>query len=102
MLKVMLVDDEPFILQGLQILVDWEAEGFEIVAAMTNGREAFDYLKENEVDLIISDIQMPVMTGLDLLEMIQTKKISDAKFAILTGYDDFSYAQRAIKNNSID
>lgn len=102
MLKVMLVDDEPFILQGLQILVDWKAEGFEIVAAMTNGREALDYIKENEVDLIISDIQMPVMTGLELLETIQARKLSDAKFAILTGYDDFSYAQRAIKNNSID
>ena len=102
MLKLMLVDDEPFILQGLQILVDWEQEGFEIVAVMSNGKEALDYLKENKVDLIISDIQMPVMTGLELLETIQKEQISDARFAILTGYDDFSYAQRAIKNNSMD
>lgn len=102
MLKVMLVDDEPFILQGLQILVDWEREGYEIVAAMHNGREALEYLKNNEVDLIISDIQMPIMTGLELLEAIQNTKVSCAKFAILTGYDDFGYAQRAIKNNSID
>lgn len=102
MLKVMLVDDEPYILQGLQILIDWNKEGYEIVAALSNGKEALDFLKENEVDLIISDIQMPVMTGLDLLETIQNEKLSSARFAILTGFDDFSYAQRAIKNNSMD
>ena len=102
MLKVMLVDDEPFILQGLKILIDWEKEGYEIVAALSNGKEALDYLKENEVDLIISDIQMPVMTGLELLETIQKEGLSKARFAILTGFDDFSYAQRAIKNNSMD
>ncbi len=98
----MLVDDEPFILQGLKILIDWEKEGYEIVAALSNGKEALDYLKENEVDLIISDIQMPVMTGLELLETIQKEGLSKARFAILTGFDDFSYAQRAIKNNSMD
>ena len=102
MLKVMLVDDEPFILQGLKILVDWEKEGYEIVHTASNGKEALDYLKNNEVDLIISDIQMPVMTGLELLENIQKKGISKARFAILTGYDDFAYAQRAIKFNSMD
>ncbi|MCR5847805.1 MAG: response regulator [Lachnospiraceae bacterium] len=102
MLRVMLVDDEPFILQGLKILVDWNKEGYEIVAAVSNGKEAVDYLKDNEVDLIISDIQMPVMNGLELLENIQKTGISKARFAILTGYDDFSYAQRAIKNNSMD
>lgn len=99
---MMLIDDEPFILQGLQILIDWKREGYEIVATMTNGKEALDYLRENEVDLIISDIQMPIMTGLELLETIQRENVSKARFAILTGYDDFSFAQRAIRNNSMD
>lgn len=98
----MLVDDEPFILQGLRILVDYEAEGYEIAAVMTNGKEALEYLKNNDVDLIISDIQMPLMTGLELLENIKTNNISDAKFAILTGFDDFSFAQKALKYDSID
>ncbi len=102
MLKVLLVDDEPFILQGLQVLIDWEAEGYEIAALMPNGKDAYDYLKENEVDLIISDIQMPVMTGLELLERIRAEKISNAKFAVLTGYDDITYAQKAIRSNSMD
>lgn len=102
MLKVLLVDDEPFILQGLQMLIDWEGEGYEIAALMSNGKEAYDYLKENEVDLIISDIQMPLMTGLELLERIRAEKISNAKFVVLTGYDDISYAQKAIRSDSMD
>lgn len=102
MLRVLLVDDEPFILQGLQYVVDWKSEGYEIVAALSNGKEALDYLRENTVDLILSDIQMPVMTGLELLETIQKENISNARFAILTGYDDFSFAQRALKFNTID
>jgi len=102
MLKVLLIDDEPFILQGLQILINWNEEGYEIAAALSNGKEAYDYLKENKVDLIISDIQMPVMTGLELLEAIHTENISDARFALLTGYDDFSYAQKAIRHNCMD
>lgn len=102
MLKLMFVDDEPFILQGLQILVDYEAEGYEIAAVMSNGKDALEYLRNNEVDLIISDIQMPLMTGLELLETIKKENISDAKFAILTGFDDFSFAQKALKYDSID
>ncbi len=102
MLKVMLVDDEPYILQGLQVLVDWESEGYEIAAVLSNGKDALDFLKENKVDLIISDIQMPIMTGLDLLDAIKKNDISDAKFVILTGYDDFSYMQKAIRNDCLD
>ncbi len=95
-LRVMLVDDEPFILEGLTVLIDWEKEGCVIVKTASNGQEAYEYLKENEVDLIIADIKMPVMTGLELLERIRTEKISDAYFAILSGYNDFSYAKKAI------
>ena len=69
MLKVLLVDDEPFIVQGLSALIDWEKEGFEIAATAENGLEALEYLKKEKVDLIIADIRMPGMTGLELLEI---------------------------------
>ncbi len=101
-LKVLLVDDEPFILQGLTVLVDWEAEGFEIAGTAANGREALEYLKENQVDLIIADIRMPVMTGLELLQTIREKEISHAYFIILSGYNDFRYAQKAIHYSCMD
>ena len=101
-LKVMLIDDEPFILQGLTLLIDWEKEGCEIVRTAANGMEALDYLKEHTVDLILADIEMPVMTGLELLEKIRSENISDAYFAILSGYNDFSYAQKAIRYSCME
>lgn len=55
MLKVLLVDDEPFILQGIKVIIDWEKEGFEIAATAENGLEALEYLKKEKVDLIIAD-----------------------------------------------
>ena len=71
MLKVMIVDDEPYILQGLQLLIDWNHEGFEIDALMSNGKEALDYLADHKIDLIISDIKMPVMNGLEATKAIR-------------------------------
>ena len=71
LMKVMLVDDEPFILQGLSVIIDWEQEGYEIVRKASDGQEALDYLKENDVDLIITDIRMPQINGLELLEKIR-------------------------------
>lgn len=102
MLKVLLVDDEPFILQGLKVLIDWNAEGFEVVATAENGQEAIAYLKENQVDLILTDIKMPMMSGIELLEIIRRDHISDAYFVILSGYSDFTYAQQAIRYHCID
>ena len=97
MLKVLLVDDEPFIVQGLAVLIDWKQEGFEIVATASDGMEALEYLRKNKVDLIIADIKMPAMTGIELLEQIHAEGISDAYFVIISGYSDFAYAQKAIR-----
>ena len=71
MLKVLLVDDEPFIAQGLSVLIDWEKWGYEIAGMVYNGKEALDFLKTNEVDLILADVKMPVMDGITLLKKIR-------------------------------
>lgn len=102
MLKVLLIDDEPFILQGLTALIDWKAEGFEIAAALGDGQQAYEYLRQNRVDLIFADIRMPVMDGLALLKRIREEKISDAQFVVLSGYSDFAYAQDALRNGCFD
>jgi len=102
MLKVLLVDDEPFIIQGLKVLIDWEQEGYMIAGTASNGKEAYDFLKKESVDLIIADIQMPVMTGLDLQEAIRKENLSNAYFVILSGYADFEYARRALQNECTD
>ena len=102
MLKVMLVDDEPYIVEGLKVLIDWEKENFEIVKVAENGIEALDYLRENTVDLIIADIRMPLMTGLELLEKIKEEAVSDAYFVILSGYNDFQYARESMRLGCMD
>ena len=84
MLKVLLVDDEPFILKGLAALIDWEKEGYEIAGTCSNGEEALRYLREHKADLILADIKMPVMSGIGLLQKIREENISDAFFVFLS------------------
>ena len=101
-MKVLIVDDEPFITQGLKLLIDWEKEGYEIAACLENGKEALRFLEENEVDLILTDIRMPECSGLDLMEQVKERGLSDAEFIIMSGYDDFGYAQKALRMGFID
>lgn len=102
MLKALLIDDEPFILQGLQVLLNWEEEGFSICKTAKNGKEAYDYLLNNSVDFIISDIKMPEMTGLELLSSIRENNVSDAYFVFLTGFADFNYVKTAMQYNCVN
>ncbi|MCR5420537.1 MAG: response regulator [Lachnospiraceae bacterium] len=102
MFRVMLVDDEPMILRGMSVIVDWKDMGFEIVKSAANGAQAYEYLKENEVDLIIADIKMPEMNGLELIKKIREEGISDAYYVILSGYNDFEYARKAIRYKCMD
>ncbi|MDY3108604.1 MAG: response regulator, partial [Lachnospiraceae bacterium] len=102
MLKVMLVDDEPFILQGLEVIIDWKAEGFEIVKKAVNGKDALQYLEEHDVDLVITDIRMPEMNGLELLEAIRDQLQKNCYLIILSGYSDFKYAKAAIQYECVD
>lgn len=101
-MKVLLVDDEPFITQGLKLLIDWEKEGYEIAGCLENGKQALKYLEENEIDLVLTDIRMPELTGLELLEQVRQRNLSDAYFIIMSGYDDFGYAQQAIRMGCMD
>lgn len=102
MLKVLLADDEPYIVQGISMIIDWENEGFEIVGAANNGQDALELIKAKDPDLVIADIMMPQMTGLELLEKVRTENISDANFVILSGYSEFDYAKTAMKYGSLD
>ena len=102
MVRVLLVDDEPFIVQGLKVMLEGQSVNCEVVGEASNGKEALEFLKQREVDLVFADIKMPVMTGLELLETIRTEKISDAYFVILSGYSDFQYAQQALRYDCMD
>lgn len=102
MLRVLLVDDEPFILQGLAVIIDWERNGFEIAGKVSNALEALAILQGEKIDLVLADIRMPEMTGLELLEKVRREKISDAYFVMLSGYNDFDYVRTALQNDCLD
>ena len=102
MLRVLFVDDEPYILQGLQVLIDWEKEKFEIAGMASNGVEAVEFLKKEHVDLIISDIKMPLMSGIELLKTVKEEELSDAFFVMLSGFNDFEYAKEAMHYGCLD
>jgi two-component system, response regulator YesN len=102
LLNILLLDDEPFIRQGLGALIDWEAEGFCITGEASNGRNAIQLLKENEYDLILSDIKMPEMDGIEFISYVKDNNISKAKFVFLSGFYDFQYAKTAMQYGCCD
>lgn len=102
MLKVLLVDDEPFILEGMSVIIDWKKEGFEITGKVSNAFEALDILQKEDIDLVIADIQMPGMTGLELVEKVYREKLSETYFVMLSGYNNFGYVRAALQNECLD
>lgn len=96
MKKVMLVEDEELILQGIRNIIDWQEIGLEVVHMAHNGCEALEMWKKEKVDIVITDLNMPKMGGLELLAELR-KESKKARFIILTGYDDFDYARTAIR-----
>lgn len=96
MYNVMLVDDEKLITQGLLKLIEWEELGLKVTYTAENGQEALEHFKNDPVDIVISDINMPKMTGLEFIQEVH-KLNRNVKFIILSGYDDFAYAREAIK-----
>lgn len=95
-MKVMLVDDENLILEGLKAIIDWDSLGLEIVCTANNGQEAVEKFRENPVDIVVTDINMPKVTGLELLRALKNIN-DDVKFVVLSGYDEFSYAKIAME-----
>ncbi|MBQ4899704.1 response regulator transcription factor [Paenibacillus sp. Marseille-P2973] len=95
MYKVFLVDDEPFIIEGLYDIVDWAQLGMEIVGQAENGKAALQALHEKPVDILITDISMPEMTGLQLIR--EARKFKPAlKVIVLSGYDEFAYLKEGM------
>ncbi|KRF43802.1 response regulator transcription factor [Paenibacillus sp. Soil787] len=98
MYKLVLVDDEEIVRRGLKYFLDWESLGFQIVADFEDGKEAIEYLKTHEVDLVLTDIRMAEINGLQLAKHIYEHS-PHIRVIIISGYKDFDYAQQAIQYN---
>ncbi|MDD6096079.1 MAG: response regulator [Firmicutes bacterium] len=95
-LRVLLVDDEIMIREGFKKLFDWEAHGCEVVGEAADGMEALSRIDTLRPDIVIMDINIPIMNGLKVIQMTRLKH-PDIAFIIVSGYDDFSYCREALR-----
>ena len=96
MYKVVIIDDEPIIVEGLQRAINWEQWNCEVVGVAYNGIQGLEEVKSKKPDILFSDISMSRMDGLTMIAAIKTE-FSNMQITILTGYRDFDYAQQAIR-----
>ncbi|MGL6058072.1 MAG: response regulator transcription factor [Culicoidibacterales bacterium] len=94
MFKLAIIDDEKFIVAGLQILIDWQSLGIEVVCATTKV-EAVLAIKE-QLDFLLTDVQMPTMSGIELVSKVKAENPA-VECVILSGYDDFTFAQQGMQ-----
>ena len=95
--RLILVDDEAIVREGIARCVPWGSNGFTLVGIFEHGAEALTYIENNPVDVVISDINMPRMDGLTLSRIL-TARFPGIMILLLTGYDDFEYAREAVKH----
>ncbi|GFZ83117.1 DNA-binding response regulator [Paenibacillus marchantiophytorum] len=100
MFKVLLVDDEEWVVQSLKHSINWEEFGFQIIGEANSGDEALDFIETNKPHLVITDIKMPGMNGLELIKKVISKD-SAVQFVVASGHAEFVYAQKALRYGAI-
>ena len=101
MYSIMIVEDEYLVRQGIASLVNYEQFGMQVIAQAENGIEAWQKFQQNPADVLLTDINMPQMNGLELAKLVREQAPS-CHIVFLTGYDDFDYARTAIKLGADD
>jgi two-component system response regulator YesN len=99
--SVLLVEDEKFALETLQKYINWQKLSINSVHTARNGRRALEIIEEHDIDIMITDIQMPVMNGIELAKTVRKENIK-TKIVFLTGYDDFDYIKTAFHVQAFD
>ena len=95
MLRLMIVDDEQIIREALSSMIDYTSLGYEVIATAKNGMEAYDRIRDDYPDVVITDIKMPILNGLELIERA-SRIDSRITFILLSGYGEFEYAKQAM------
>jgi two-component system, response regulator YesN len=101
MYKLFIVDDEKVVIDGLLSVVDWHEHQVEVVGTALDGNRAYDLIVEAKPNIVMADIRMPGLNGLDLIQKVKSV-IPDTVFIIISGYTQFAYAKRAIELEAID
>lgn len=95
MYTVLIVDDEPLVRRGVSRMIDWESLGFTTVLQAEDGMEALEMCKKNKIDLVLTDIVMPFMNGIELATILG-QEFPDIQVVILTGHEDFEWAKQSV------
>ena len=95
-IKIFLAEDEAIIRRGIRDSIDWEANGLEFVGEAGDGEYAYPLILKTEPDILLTDVKMPFMDGLELSRLVK-KSLPNIKIIILSGYNEFDYAKEAIK-----
>lgn len=96
MYKVVIIDDEPIIVEGLSRVIKWEAYGCALAGTAENGKQGLELIRKVQPDIVFSDISMPGMDGLQMIAALRSE-FPHMMITILTGFRDFDYAQTAIR-----
>ena len=96
MIKVFLVEDETIIRQGIKNNIDWRSNGFELVGEAGDGEYAYPMILKRQPDILLTDVKMPFMDGLELSRLVK-KALPRTKIIVISGYNEFDYAKEAIK-----
>lgn len=96
MFKMIIVDDEKIIRETIHSLIDWKALGIDVVAVCKDGIEAFDCILDEYPDIVMTDIKMPGLSGLELIEKVRAAQLN-TEFVILSGYGEFEFARTAMR-----
>ena len=102
MYRVMIVDDEPLILAGIASLLNWEEHGCAVGARCANGQQALRQMEEQKPDIVITDIKMPGMDGIELMKQVKDKGWDDVIFILLTNLEEFSLARQAMSLGAVE
>ncbi len=95
-LKMLIVDDEPLICEGLSRTIPWNDLNIEVIGTAQNGKQAIEIIEEKKIDIVITDVHMPELDGIGLSRII-AKNHPEIRIVIISGYDEFEYARQAIR-----
>lgn len=95
-MNVVIVDDQRLSRAGMIKMIDWEGLGLKLAAECANGREALERIGDVEADIVITDVRMPVMDGLELIEKAK-EQYPGLAYVVISGYDDYSYVRKSVQ-----
>jgi len=98
--RILLVDDEPLILEHTRTLLQWETLNCEIVGAVSDGLAGIESIRSLQPDIVITDVVMPGMSGLEMIDAVREE--CDCKFIVLSGYQEFDYVRHALRSGAVD